>query len=88
MRLGRPPGQGERPAGSVGLDAGEGVEDEGAVGALLAAGAADGTLRTDVSDDDALLGISGIVQSTSDYGTREQADRLVGLLMDALTHRA
>jgi AcrR family transcriptional regulator len=60
----------------------------GAVGALLEAGARDGTLRTDVSRDDALLAMSGIAQSTGQYGTREQATRLIDLLMDALTKGA
>jgi AcrR family transcriptional regulator len=56
-----------------------------AVGALLKAGARDGTLRTDVSDDDVLLAMSGIAQATGQYGTRDQAARLIDLLMDALT---
>jgi hypothetical protein len=57
----------------------------GAVGTLLEAGARDGTLRTDVSRDDVLLAMSGIAQSTGQYGTREQAAHLTGLLMDSLT---
>jgi AcrR family transcriptional regulator len=56
-----------------------------AVGTLLEAGARDGTLRTDLSHDDVLLAMSGIAQSTGLYGTREQAGRLISLLMDALT---
>ena len=60
----------------------------GAVGTLLEAGARDGTLRTDISRDDVLLAMSGIAQSTGQYGTREQAARLVDLLMDALTKGA
>ena len=59
-----------------------------AVGVLLEAGARDGTLRTDVRHDDVLLAMSGIAQSTGQYGTREQAARLVDLLMDALTKGA
>jgi AcrR family transcriptional regulator len=59
-----------------------------AVGALLEAGARDGTLRTDVSREDVLLAMSGIAQSTGQYGTREQAARLIDLLMDALTKGA
>ena len=59
-----------------------------AVGVLLEAGARDGTLRTDVSHDDVLLAMSGIAQSTGQYGTREQATRLIDLLMDALTKGA
>ena len=60
----------------------------GAVGALLDAGAQDGSLRTDVSQDDVLLAMSGIAQATAQYGTREQAARLTDLLMDALTKGA
>jgi AcrR family transcriptional regulator len=59
-----------------------------AVSLLLEAGARDGTLRTDVSHDDVLLAMSGIAQSTGQYGTREQATRLIDLLMDALTKGA
>ena len=59
-----------------------------AVGTLLEAGARDGTLRTDVSHNDVLLAMSGIAQSTGQYGTREQAARLIDLLMDALTKGA
>jgi hypothetical protein len=54
----------------------------------LAVAVADGTLRTDVSQDDVLLAMSGIAQSTGQYGTREQAARLTSLLMDALTKGA
>jgi hypothetical protein len=60
----------------------------GAVGALLEAGARDGTLRTDVSRDDVLLAMSGIAQSTGQYGTCDQAARLVDLLLDGLTKGA
>jgi AcrR family transcriptional regulator len=59
-----------------------------AVGALLEAGAQDGTLRTDISREDVLLAMSGIAQSTGQYGTREQAARLIDLLMDGLTKGA
>ena len=59
-----------------------------AVGALLEAGAQDGTLRTDIGNGEVLLAMSGIAQATGDYGTREQAARLVDLLMDALTKGA
>jgi hypothetical protein len=59
-----------------------------AVGTLLESGARDGTLRTDLSQDDVLLAMSGIAKSTGQYGTREQASRLINLLMDALTKGA
>jgi hypothetical protein len=56
-----------------------------ATGTLLAAGAADRTLRPDLSDDDVLLSLSGVAQATGGYGTPQQASRLLDLLMDALT---
>jgi AcrR family transcriptional regulator len=56
-----------------------------AVEVLLAAGADDGTLRTDVSPDDVLVAVTGIVSATHEFGSREQANRLVTLLLDALT---
>ena len=59
-----------------------------AVDTLLQAGARDGTLRTDVNREDVLLAMSGIAQSTGQYGTREQATRLGDLLLDALTKGA
>ncbi|GAB2804646.1 TetR/AcrR family transcriptional regulator [Streptomyces daliensis] len=55
-----------------------------AVEALLKAGARDGSLRGDVTSDDVLFLMGGVAYSVQ-YGTREQARRLVGLLMDALT---
>ncbi|MEW2545985.1 TetR/AcrR family transcriptional regulator [Streptomyces sp. NPDC047002] len=59
----------------------------GAVGSLLRAGAEDGTLRDDVTPDDVLLLVGCVAQSAGEYGTREQARRLVDLLLDALTGR-
>jgi hypothetical protein len=55
-----------------------------AVATLLEAGARDGSLRTDVTPDDVLLLMGGVAYSVQ-HGTREQARRLVDLLMDALT---
>jgi AcrR family transcriptional regulator len=55
-----------------------------AVATLLGAGARDGSVRTDVTSDDVLLLMGGIAYSVQ-HGTKEQAGRLVGLLMDALT---
>ncbi|WP_328609706.1 TetR/AcrR family transcriptional regulator [Amycolatopsis sp. NBC_00345] len=55
-----------------------------AVGTLLAAGAADGSLRTDLTSEDVLLFMGGIAQSAGQAGSREQSARLVGLLLDAL----
>jgi AcrR family transcriptional regulator len=56
-----------------------------AVGTLLEAGARDGTLRANLIPDDVLLLMSGVAQSTGQYGTPEQATRLISLLMVALT---
>ncbi|WP_326835100.1 hypothetical protein VSH64_09245 [Amycolatopsis rhabdoformis] len=58
----------------------------GAVGALLDAGARDGSLRTDVAPDDVLLLMGGLAYSAQ-HGTEEQARRLIGLCLDALTKK-
>ncbi|MFH8974246.1 TetR/AcrR family transcriptional regulator [Streptomyces sp. NPDC017890] len=55
-----------------------------AVATLLAAGAQDGSLRTDVTPDNVLLLMGGIAYSVQ-HGTKEQARPLVDLFMDALT---
>ncbi|MFJ2173472.1 TetR/AcrR family transcriptional regulator [Streptomyces sp. NPDC087851] len=55
-----------------------------AVAALLAAGARDGSLRTDVAPGDVLLLMGGIAYSVR-HGTEEQARPIVDLFMDALT---
>lgn len=55
-----------------------------AVATLLAAGARDGSLRTDVAPDNVLLLMGGIAYSVQ-HGTEEQVRPLVGLLVDALT---
>lgn len=55
-----------------------------AIGTLFEAGAKDGGLRTDVSPDDVLMLMGGIANAVQ-HGTREQAHRLVDLVMDALS---
>ncbi|MFE6165686.1 TetR/AcrR family transcriptional regulator [Streptomyces sp. NPDC056486] len=55
-----------------------------AVATLLAAGARDGSLRTDVAPDNVLLLMGGIAYSAQ-HGTEEQARPLIDLFMDALT---
>lgn len=55
---------------------------------LLEAGAADGTLRTDVSADDLLASASGIWLAAGEPAQRAQALRMVDLLMDGLRHGA
>ena len=56
----------------------------GAVATLLTAGAAAGVLRSDVQPDDVLLSLSGVSLATADPAQREQAGRLLDLLMDGL----
>ncbi|GAA4591275.1 TetR/AcrR family transcriptional regulator [Planotetraspora phitsanulokensis] len=57
------------------------------IGTLLEAGGAAGRLRTDARADDVLASLSGIGLITGDPGRREQADRLLDLLMDGLRYR-
>ncbi|MQY28095.1 TetR/AcrR family transcriptional regulator [Nocardia aurantia] len=57
-----------------------------AVRILLDAGAADGTLRADVPAEDVVVGLLGIFLVCGP-DQREQADRMMSLLMDALTPR-
>ena len=59
-----------------------------AIALLLRAAAGAGTLRQDVSPDDVLLSLSGISLATADPGRRDQAGRLLDLLMDGLRPRA
>jgi len=54
------------------------------VGTLLRAGAAARTLRADVAPDDVLVSLSALSLASADRGDREQAGRLLDLLMDAL----
>ncbi|HEY4571208.1 MAG TPA: helix-turn-helix domain-containing protein [Kribbella sp.] len=58
----------------------------GAIKPILDAGAASGELRSDVTADDVLIGLSGVGLATS--GRREQADRLLDLLLDGLRYGA
>jgi AcrR family transcriptional regulator len=58
----------------------------GAIQPILDAGAASGDLRADVSADDVLAGISGVGLSAGER--REQAGRLLDLLLDGLRPRA
>jgi AcrR family transcriptional regulator len=58
------------------------------VGALLAAGSAAGLLRSDVSAVDVLASLSGVSLAAGDPAQREQAGRLLDLLMDGLRVRA
>jgi AcrR family transcriptional regulator len=58
-----------------------------AVTTLLRAGAAAGTLRPDVEPDDVLVSLSGLSLATAGPERRDQAGRLLDLLMDGLRPR-
>ena len=64
-----------------------------AVDRLLAAGAADGTLRADLGStvcgggSDVLVGMSGVCMTANEPDGREQAGRLLDLLVDGLRVR-
>ncbi len=59
-----------------------------AFSALLAAGAADGTLRADLDPADLLASMSGVSLVAATAAQREQAGRLLDLLMDGLRYGA
>ena len=56
----------------------------GAIRRLLDAGVADGTLRADVNAEDVVVGVVGIFSVCTLPEQREQAGRLLDLLMDGL----
>ncbi|MDG4799496.1 TetR/AcrR family transcriptional regulator [Micromonospora sp. WMMD980] len=58
-----------------------------ALDALLAAGVAAGTVRSDVAAADVLAGLSGVALVAGEPEQRDQAGRLLDLLMDGLRHR-
>lgn len=58
-----------------------------AVRSLQQAGVADGTLRSDVDAADVLVGTSGICMAIADPEGRDQAGRLLDLLVDGLRTR-
>jgi AcrR family transcriptional regulator len=60
----------------------------GAITALLDAGVTAGTLRSDVEPNDVLLGLSGVSLAADEPAQREQAGRLLDLLVDGLRHGA
>ena len=58
-----------------------------AVGSLLKAGADQGALRRDVDPADVMIGISGVSLAAGASEQREQAGRLLDLLLDGLRYR-
>jgi AcrR family transcriptional regulator len=60
----------------------------GAIGSLLQAGAAQGVLRGDVDPADVMFGISGVSLVAGAPEQRDQAGRLLDLLLDGLRYRS
>ncbi|MFC4943675.1 TetR/AcrR family transcriptional regulator [Pseudonocardia sp. GCM10023141] len=56
------------------------------VTSLLAGGIASGSIRDDVCAPDVLAGLTGIALATAGPEQREQAERLLDLMMDGLHH--
>jgi AcrR family transcriptional regulator len=59
----------------------------GAITMLLAAGAAAGTIRGDVEPGDVLASLSGVSLAAGEPAQRDQARRMLDLLMDGLRYR-
>jgi AcrR family transcriptional regulator len=59
-----------------------------AVTALLEAGVAAGTLRSDMAPSDVLTSLSGVSMVTANQAQPDQARRILDLLMDGLRYRA
>jgi hypothetical protein len=59
-----------------------------AVTALLEAGAAAGTLRSDVEAVDVFASLAGVALTAGEPAQRDQAARLLNLLMDGLRYSA
>jgi AcrR family transcriptional regulator len=58
------------------------------IATLLEAGVATGTLREDVEPRDVLAGLGGVSLTAGEPSQRDQAGRLLDLLMDGLRYRA
>jgi AcrR family transcriptional regulator len=59
----------------------------GAVGTLLAAGAATGAIRSDIEPADVFASLGGVSLIAGDPAQRDQAGRLLDLLMDGLRYQ-
>jgi AcrR family transcriptional regulator len=59
-----------------------------AITTLLHAGAAAGTVRPDIEPGDVLVSLSGVSLAAGESAQRDQAGRLLDLLMDGLRYRA
>ena len=60
----------------------------GAITTLLAAGATAGTIRADVQPGDVLASLSGVSLTAGEPAQRDQASRMLDLLMDGLRYRS
>jgi AcrR family transcriptional regulator len=60
----------------------------GAITVLLGAATAAGTVRPDIEPGDVLASLSGVSLAAGEPAQREQAGRLLDLLMDGLRYRA
>jgi AcrR family transcriptional regulator len=60
----------------------------GAITTLLHAGTAAGTVRADIEPGDVLASLSGVSLAAGEPAQRDQARRLLDLLMDGLRYRA
>ncbi|MCP2328242.1 AcrR family transcriptional regulator [Hamadaea flava] len=58
-----------------------------ALSTLLTVGGADGTLRSDVAVEDVFAGLGGVTMIAGEPAQREQAGRLLDLLLDGLRSR-
>ena len=58
-----------------------------AIGSLLKAGAAQGEIRGDIDPADVMFGISGVSLVAGEPEQRDQAGRLLDLLLDGLRYR-
>jgi AcrR family transcriptional regulator len=59
-----------------------------AITTLLDAGTATGRIRSDIEPGDVLASMSGVSLTAGEPGQREQASRMLDLLMDGLRHHA
>jgi AcrR family transcriptional regulator len=59
-----------------------------AITALLDGGVSAGTLRSDVEPNDVLVALSGVSLAAGEPAQRQQAGRILDLLVDGLRHRA
>ena len=57
-----------------------------AITTMLEAGVAAGRLRSDIASGDVLAGLSGVSFAAGEPAQRDQASRLLDLLMDGLRH--